>query len=177
MVCVFIVSNLIGGEKKVERRVERLYSVEDARFARELGILLGPAFVAGNRITALRNGDEIFPAMLAAIRDSSTTITCETYIYWSGDIGRSFANALSERARQGVKTHVLLDWVGSAKLEQKLLDEMAAAGVQMRIFHPPHWSRLGKLNNRTHRKLLVSVGSTNFDNRSFRLNDEATLNV
>jgi len=162
LVCVFIISNLIGGEKKIERRVERLYALEDPRFARELGVLLGPAFVGGNRITTLRNGDEIFPAMLAAIRGASTSINFETYIYWSGDIGRSFADALAERARKGIKTHVLLDWVGSAKVDQKLLDDMAAAGVQIRKFHPPHWSRLGKLNNRTHRKLLILDGRIAF---------------
>ncbi len=56
-----------------------------------VGVLLGPQFVAGSRARVLRNGDEIFPAMLAAIRSAQTTITFETYIYWSGDIGREFA--------------------------------------------------------------------------------------
>ena len=109
LLCVFIISNLSGGEKKIERSIERLYALEDPRFARELGLLLGPPFVGGNRITPLRNGDEIFPAMLAAIHGAGTSINFETYIYWSGDLGRSFANALAERARQGVKTHVLPD--------------------------------------------------------------------
>ena len=80
------------------------------------------------------------------------SITFETYIYWSGDIGREFAEALAERARQGVKVHVLLDWVGSMKMEDSLVDVMAQAGVQVKRFHPPHWSHLGRLNNRTHRK-------------------------
>ena len=162
LAAVFLVSNLSGGEKKIERRIERLYALDDPRFARELGVLLGPAFVGENRAVTLRNGDEIFPAMLAAIRSAKASITFETYIYWSGDIGQAFAQALSERARSGVKTHVLLDWVGSAKVEEKLLDEMRAAGVQIRKFHPPHWSHLGRLNNRTHRKLLVVDGRTGF---------------
>ena len=63
----------------------------------------------------LLNGDRIFPAMLAAIRQARRTITFETYIYWSESIGREFADALIERARAGVKVHVLLDWVGSGK--------------------------------------------------------------
>ena len=154
--------NFIGGEKKIERRIERLHTLDDPRFHQELGVLLGPQFVTGNRIRALRNGDEIFPAMLAAIHGATQTITFETYIYWSGDIGREFTQALAERARSGVKVHVLLDWVGSAKMDDALLDVMRSAGVQIHKFHPPHWSHLGRLNNRTHRKLLVVDGRIGF---------------
>ena len=159
---VLLALNLSSGEKKIERRIERLYALDDPRFANELGVLLGPAFLPDNRILALHNGDQIFPAMLAAIRSAQTSITFETYIYWSGDIGREFADALAERAKHGVKVHVLLDWVGSAKVEDSLIAEMTAAGVQIRKFHPPHWSNLGRFNNRTHRKLLVVDGHTGF---------------
>jgi cardiolipin synthase len=159
---VVIALNFIGGEKKIERRIERSYAMDDPRFRHELGVMLGPQFVAGNRQRALNNGDEIFPAMLAAIRAAKETITFETYIYWSGDIGREFAQALAERARSGVKVHVLLDWVGSAKMDDALLETMKAAGVQTHKFHPPHWSHLGRLNNRTHRKLLIVDGRIGF---------------
>ena len=69
----------------------------------------------GNRFEALLNGDQIFPSMLSAIRSAQRSITFETYIYWSGAIGKAFADALAERARAGVKVHVLLDWVGSTR--------------------------------------------------------------
>ena len=162
VLAVVVASNFIGGEKKIERRIERQYALDDPRFHQELGVLLGPQFVAGNRVRVLKNGDEIFPAMLAAIRGATTTITFETYIYWSGDIGREFTQALADRARAGVKVHVLLDWVGSAKMDDTLLDAMKSAGVQIHKFHPPHWSQLGRLNNRTHRKLLVVDGRIGF---------------
>ncbi|WP_300655481.1 phospholipase D-like domain-containing protein [Hydrogenophaga sp.] len=165
VVCAVIgllVSNFVGGETKVERRIERLYSMDDPRFTHELGVLLGPPFLAGTQAQALLNGDEIFPPMLAAIRSAQVSITFETYIYWSGDIGRAFADALAERARQGVKVHVLLDWVGSAKMDDSLVDLMTQAGVQVERFHPPHWSHLGRLNNRTHRKLLITDGRLGF---------------
>jgi cardiolipin synthase len=100
--------------------------------------------------------------MLAAIRSAKVSITFETYIYWSGDIGRAFADALAERARRGVKVHVLLDWVGSAPMDDELVAVMTRAGVQVRRFHPPHWSHLGRMNNRTHRKLLVIDGRVGF---------------
>lgn len=157
-----VLANLMGGEKKIERRIERLYSLDSPRFVAELGVLLGPPFLAGNALQALFNGDQIFPPMLAAIRSAKTSITFETYIFWSGDIGREFADSLAERARQGVKVHVLLDWVGSAKMEDSLITTMTSAGVQVKKFHPPHWSKLGRMNNRTHRKLLVVDGSTGF---------------
>jgi cardiolipin synthase A/B len=159
---VLIGVNFMSAEKKIERHIERLYALDDPRFAQELGVLLGPQFLPGNRQAALQNGDEIFPAMLAAIRSAGTSITFETYIYWSGDIGAEFAAALSERAGRGVKVHVLLDWVGSAKAEQSLIEQMQGAGVQLHRFHPPHWSHLGRMNNRTHRKLLVVDGRIAF---------------
>jgi cardiolipin synthase len=162
LVGVLIAVNLMSGEKKVERRIERHHPLEDPRFLHELGVLLGPQFLAGNQTQVLRNGDEIFPAMLAAIQSAQSTITFETYIYWSGDIGRKFAQALAERSRQGVKVHVLLDWVGSAKIDGALLEQMTAAGVQVRKYHPPHWSHIGQMNNRTHRKLLVVDGRIGF---------------
>ena len=157
-----LVSNFIGGEKKIERNIERLYALDDPRFINELGVLLGPPFVNGTRIRALLNGDQIFPPMLAAIRAAKTSITFETYIYWSGEIGREFADALAERARQGVKVHVLLDWVGSAKMDDSLITTLSAAGANVRQFHPLHWSHLGRLNNRTHRKLLIVDGRIGF---------------
>ncbi len=157
-----LVSNFIGGEKKIGRQIERLYALDDPRFMNELGVLLGPPFLDGTRIRALLNGDQIFPPMLAAIRSAKVSITFETYIYWAGDIGREFADALAERAGQGVKVHVLLDWVGSAKMDESLISTLSAAGVKVRQFHPPHWSHLGRLNNRTHRKLLVVDGRVGF---------------
>lgn len=161
-VVILIALNFTTGEKKIERHLPRLYALSDERFSHELGVLLGPAFVPGNRAQILLNGDQIFPSMLQAITAAQRTITFETYIYWSGDIGLKFADALAERAKQGVKVHVLLDWVGSAKMEDDLLDRMSAAGVKIEKFHPPHWSHLGRMNNRTHRKLLIVDGNVGF---------------
>ena len=73
---------------------------QDPQFRRELGILLGPPIIDGNRVENFENGVEIFPAMLEAIRGARSTITFETYIYWSGNIGRRFADALSEQRPQ-----------------------------------------------------------------------------
>ncbi|MFS8976995.1 phospholipase D-like domain-containing protein [Cupriavidus necator] len=154
--------NLIGGEKRIERRLDRLYSVADPQFTRELGVLLGPPVTEGNRYRVLRNGDEIFPAMLEAIRGAKKTINFESYIYWSGDIGNAFAQALAERAQAGVRVQVLLDAVGSSKIDESALDIMTRAGVDVRRYHPVRWYTVGKLNNRTHRKVLVVDGMVGF---------------
>jgi cardiolipin synthase len=157
-----LVLNLMPSEKRVEHRVERLYELGSPQFFRSIGVLLGPPVTGGNRIDGLQNGDEIFPAMLAAIRGARRTITFETYIYWSGDVGRQFADALSERARAGVRVHVLLDWVGSQKIDETILDTMRASGAQIELYRPLHWYNLARMNNRTHRKLLVVDGRVGF---------------
>lgn len=154
--------NFTTGEKKIERSVERLYAAADPAFARAMGVLLGPAILQGNRFEALLNGDRIFPAMLASIREAQKTITFESYIYWSEAIGKEFADALAERARAGVRVHVLLDWVGSNKMDPKHLAAMEAAGVEVRKFHKPAWYSLARMNNRTHRKVLVVDGKVGF---------------
>jgi cardiolipin synthase A/B len=159
---VLLVVNLASGEKKVERQLQRLYAADEPQFKRAMGALLGPPVIDGNQTQVLLNGDAIFAAMLEAIRHAQRTITFETYIYWSETIGREFADALIERARAGVKVHVLLDWVGSSKMEAKYLVDMKAAGIQVERFHEPHWSNLQRMNNRTHRKLLVVDGEIGF---------------
>lgn len=154
--------NLSTGERKVEHEISSRYGVADSQFSRVVSSLLGPSLIDGNTLTAYQNGDEIFPAMLDAIRDAQHTITFETYIYWSGDIGQQFAEALSERARSGVKVHVLLDWVGAGKIEDSVITSMEDAGVEVAMFHPLHWYSLSRMNNRTHRKLLVTDGQVGF---------------
>ena len=159
---VVVAMNFHTPEKKLQHRMEHLYGIVDSQLKREMGALLGPAIVSGNRITALQNGDEIFPAMLEAIRRAQRTITFETYIYWSGTIGEQFADALVERARAGIKVHVMLDWLGSKKMEPQLLNEMREAGIEVERYHELRWYNLGKMNNRTHRKVLIVDGTVGF---------------
>jgi len=154
--------NFKAGEKQVDRPPARLYDTADPQFARAMGVLLGPPILEGNRLEVLLNGDQIFPSMLSAIRGARKTITFESYIYWSGTIGREFAEALSERSRAGVKVHVLLDWLGSSKLDPDQLAMMVDAGVSVRKFHEPVWYHLDRMNNRTHRKVLVVDGTVGF---------------
>ena len=162
LLVVFFALNLTSGEKRVKEQLVHRYGIHDAQFQRTMGVLLGPVIIPGNRFATLLNGDEIFPSMLQAIKGAQKTISFETYIYWSGDIGKAFADALSQRARAGVKVNVLLDWLGSSKMDQALLTQMRDAGVHVRRYHEPRWYNFDKLNNRTHRKVLVVDGRIGF---------------
>jgi cardiolipin synthase A/B len=162
MLATVLILNFAMPEKRIKQSLVHLYAVSDPQFRRELGTLLGPPIVEGNNAVNFENGDEIFPAMLEAIRAAKHTITFETYIYWSGDIGREFSQAFAERARAGARVHVLLDWAGSQKINDQFLESMKEAGVEVEIFHPLHWYHLGRMNNRTHRKLLVVDGRVGF---------------
>jgi cardiolipin synthase len=158
----FLALNFMPSEKKIETQLTRQYAIADPQFRRSMGVLLGPPIVEGNKVEVLLNGDQIFPAMLEAIRHAQKTINFETYIYWSGSIGQEFTQALSERARAGVKVHVMLDYIGSIKLDHDQLESMRKAGVEVQRYHKPVWWKLARLNNRTHRKLLIVDGKIGF---------------
>lgn len=157
-----LVLNVTGPEKRIEEPLKHLCGVRDPQFLREMGALLGPPVLGGMKVEDFQNGDEIFPAMLDAIRGARRTITFETFIYWSGDIGREFRDALAERARAGVKVHVMLDWVGSQKVSDKTVDMLREAGADVEFYHPLRWYTLSRINSRTHRKLLVVDGRIGF---------------
>ncbi len=162
LLVVVIAANFATPEKKLERKIEHRYAIADPQFRREMSVMLGPSIVPGNHVTALNNGEEIFPAMLHAIRQAQHTITFETYIYWSGEVGQQFADALSERARAGVQVHVVIDWVGALKMDNAMLEQIQQAGAQVQQYRPLRWYNISRLNNRTHRKLLVVDGRIGF---------------
>ena len=116
---------------------------------------MGIPATEGNAIDVLRNGDEIFPAMLESIAAARKTIDFLTFVYWEGEIGRKFAEALSERAEAGVRVRVLLDGFGALSIEKELVDLMTGAGVDVQWFRRLGRMQPHKANHRTHRKVLV----------------------
>lgn len=125
------------------------------RLRRRLERLIGIAATEGNALVALRNGDEIFPAMLEAVHSARHTVDMMTFVYWQGDIAHRFAHALADRARAGVRVRLLLDGFGSRLIETELLDLMDRAGVQVAWFRKPLNLSPFKQNHRCHRKVLV----------------------
>jgi cardiolipin synthase len=100
--------------------------------------------------------------MIEAIRSAQKSIDLETYIYWSGNIGQGFAEALAERARAGVKVHVLIDWIGSRRVDSHDLQVMREAGAEVEKHNPLLWFNLARLNHRDHRRLLIIDGKVGF---------------
>src|SRR4030088_1713675 len=101
---VALAINLATAEKRLLYRPRRLYTSRDADFRRALGVLLGPPLVAGNEVTTLINGEQIFPAMLEAIKAAAISITFETFVF-RDEIGKLFCKALRDAAQRGVRVH------------------------------------------------------------------------
>lgn len=135
-------------------------AVGDDEFLYAAETITGAPVSRGNEAELLINGDEIFPAFLETIAGAQRTLNLLTYVYWRGDIARDVAGALCERASAGVEVNVLLDAVGSAKMELSLLRDMRGAGVNVARFRPPKPYALKRINHRTHRKLLIADGRT-----------------
>ncbi len=127
-------------------------------FLRAAEALTSAPISGGNRLDVLVNGDRIFPVFLDTIRAARSTVNLTTYVYWRGDIAHEMAGCLADKAREGVAVNVILDAVGAAKMERELLERLRDAGVRVALFRPPKPYALTRLNNRTHRKVLVADG-------------------
>ncbi len=116
---------------------------------------IGIPFSEGNSVSILKNGDQIFPAMLGAIEQASNSIDFLTFVYWKGNIATKFAKALADKAREGISVRVLLDAYGALPMEQELLELMKASGAEVIWFRPLIRWKIWKMDNRTHRKILI----------------------
>jgi cardiolipin synthase len=143
------------------------YAAPDVRvgepaFVRAIEAHTMSGLVDGNRVDVLLNGDEIFPAMLAAIRGATTTITFANFVYERGDIAREMAEALAERCRAGVGVNILLDALGSGDVPKPLREMWRTAGCHFAFFHPVNPFTIRRLNHRNHRRILVVDGRVGF---------------
>jgi cardiolipin synthase A/B len=159
LVTLFVARNFFETEKKIRHRIRADYGVEDGVFSRVMGQLMGPPLLPGNAVTILQNGEEIFPAMLEAIRSAERTINFENFLWHEGRVARAVADAFAERARAGVKVHVLQDAFGCSGLHGPAMNTLRDSPVELELFR---WFWLGRVNFRTHRKLLVVDGRVGF---------------
>lgn len=132
------------------------------RLRQQFEYTLGVPFTDGNRIIPLRNGDEIFPAMLEAIDEAERTVDFATFVYWSGDIAIRFADALARQAKRGLRVRVLLDAFGAEEMSGDLIEMLEKSGASVRWFRPLSFPRLWRADKRTHRKILVVDDQTGF---------------
>jgi cardiolipin synthase len=158
---VVVLLLLIAQDQEV-LRVKSPLAAGDRRFPEYVGSVLGAPVSIGDRYTALRNGDEIFPAMLDAIRAATHRISFESFIYSGGDVSAEFTTALADAALRGVTVRLVLDAYGSSTLPPEYVTRMTDAGVQVKWFNPFRPWTLEVTNYRTHRKVLVVDGTTAF---------------
>ncbi|MEO7066548.1 MAG: phospholipase D-like domain-containing protein [Rhodanobacter sp.] len=130
--------------------------------ARALSANLNAPLLEGNAVDVLLNGDEIFPAMLEAIRQATDSVHLLTYIYWQGAISQQFGEELCAAARRGVRVRLLVDAVGGAKMSSDMVGELKNSGCTFAWFRPLRWYNLGRFNHRTHRKVMVVDGRIGF---------------
>jgi cardiolipin synthase A/B len=141
--------------------VESPVTAGDTRFVEYVASLVGAAVESGDEYLVLRNGDEVFPAMLDAIRRAERRIIFESFIYEEGVVGNQFTAELVAAARRGVTVRIVLDAFG-AKLSRASVDSLTNAGVEVRWFNPITLWSLEETNYRTHRKVLVVDGRIGF---------------
>jgi cardiolipin synthase A/B len=132
--------------------------VGEPEFMRAAEVLTGAPISTGDDVELLINGDEIFPAFLDTIERAEHTINLLTYAYWRGEICDEMAGALVARAQDGVEVNVLLDAIGTLKMERRTIELMREGGVRVARFRPLKPYALRRATNRTHRKVLVADG-------------------
>ncbi|MGE3889024.1 MAG: phosphatidylserine/phosphatidylglycerophosphate/cardiolipin synthase family protein [Vicinamibacterales bacterium] len=153
------ISHLIAPREEPPRYgLDHEFTADSDEFVATMAGATGVPLLPGNTFEILDNGDAFYPRMLHDIAAARTTITIEAYIYWAGDVGMTFAQALAERARAGVRVMILLDAVGSTDIGRETLATLEQGGCQVAWYNPITWRTLGRFNNRTHRKSLIVDG-------------------
>jgi cardiolipin synthase A/B len=143
-------------------KIRSAVSADDTRHPPYIAALVGAALTRGNRYDVLTNGDQIFPAMLEAIRGAQRRISFETYIYDVGEISTQFTAALEAAARRGVQVNLVIDSIGGSGMKGDDVKRLQAAGCHIGTFNSLKWYNLEEVNYRTHRKILVVDGEIGF---------------
>lgn len=158
-----ILLTLVLFEPGLEYRIEApVLSADDPAFLKLLSSMIDKPFRHIQTIDVLRDGVEFYPAELDAICGAKSSINLEAFIFHDTPIGKRFVNALTERARAGVKVRVIVDAVGSFPTSDRFFSDLRAAGGKVMWYQPFRWATLKRLNNRTHRELLIVDGSQAF---------------
>jgi cardiolipin synthase len=168
IICSLVIILFLGCAKVVP-----IYKIPDLKigepsFAPTIEAHTDAPIVGGNRVDILLNGDDTFPAMLEEIKKAKTSITFAQYLYEDGPIAHQLAEAFSERCREGVAGHILLDSHGSSKAPAEIPELMRQAGCHVEYFRRVEapqvifpWKLL-RYNYRNHRRILVIDGRTGF---------------
>ena len=136
--------------------------LDSPEFIRILGVVADTESHRDTRVEVLTNGPCFYAAQLDAIRSARRSICLEAYIFQKGVIGNEYVRALTERVRAGVEVRVVLDAFGSMNTLRRTFRDLVAAGGRVQWYMPLCWYNLPRMNNRTHRELLIIDGEIGF---------------
>jgi cardiolipin synthase len=146
----------------INYQLSRRTSVQDPSFRYTIQSTCQAQLYHGNRVTIFTDGPAFYPAILDAIRGATRTINMECYIFQPGKVGDEYITALTERARNGVNVTIVVDAIGSMMLWGRPVARLRAAGCRILSYQTLRWYALHRINNRTHRELVVIDGSVAF---------------
>jgi cardiolipin synthase A/B len=159
---IVVAAGLVIAQDQETLRIRASIGVEDPRFPEYLARLLGHPLTAGDGYAVLTNGNQAFPAMLAAINRARQRIAFESYIYQDGEVADQFTSAFEAAARRGVRVRIVVDSIGSSKMGKEHIKRLEAAGVKLGWVNPLVGANIEEANYRSHRKALVVDGLVAF---------------
>jgi cardiolipin synthase A/B len=143
-------------------RLDSAIPIEDQRFHEYVGAVTASPSSRGDRYEMLLNGDQIYPAMLEAIRSAQRRVNFLTYIYSPGEAANQFTSALADAGRRGVEVNVVVDAFGASDIPEDHIEQLQNAGVSVGHYRPVRWYSIQESNYRNHRKILVVDGEVAF---------------
>ena len=159
---IIIVVALFGPNPKYKISMPGAESVSSDQFLWNLEAITDAKLNHCNKVEVFTNGDHFYEAELQAISQAKKNINIEAYIFQEGEIARRFVEALTERARAGVKVKLVIDGLGSMGTSDSYFDDLKKAGGKFAWYHPVRWYTITHYNNRTHRELMVIDGTVGF---------------
>ncbi len=157
---VFVALFEPGLRYKITRRPSHPHNSQE--FCQILAAFADAQIHKNTQVEVLTNGDKFYAAELAGIAQAKSSINLEAYIFQRGEVAQRFIRAMAERARAGVAVHVTLDGIGSFMTTRGYMRELLDAGGRVEYYHPFRWHTLPRMNNRTHRELLIIDGKIGF---------------
>jgi cardiolipin synthase A/B len=159
----FLLSGILGPTPEYEiSNTDQLPSNDSPEFPNLLELLVDAKVNHGGSVKVLRDGPCFYDAQLEVIRKAERSVNLEAYIFQRGSIGRQYLEAITERAKSGIHVNLLLDAFGSAGTTNSFFLSLLEAGGKVRWYNSPTWYRLTRLDNRTHRELLIVDGRIGF---------------
>ena len=148
---------------RIDYKVSHPVRPDSDEFLHVIQVTCQAAIHFRNKVDVLTNGAQFYPEMRDAIRAAQSSVNMEAYIFRDGEAATMITDAMIERARAGVEVRLTLDAVGSFRMGfSPTLRRLREAGCKVQFYQRMTWYRFHRLNNRTHRELLVVDGRVAF---------------